>query len=252
MKKIVVLASLLLSTPAFSAGLSVHGNAPLEQYPGLQEKLDKVWQYEKNKYLSGDKAVADPEIHFYAFVREEESPEWVAWQNSWIRENPSIWQEWTDINGDGAPKDITNEWIDQHIATLFPFPKTFLAFHYDTTNKIQINPARTFLPFYVNDPYGMQSDRVGMGYYSLAHELLHYTLEQAGVVPTRIHHCLFVTERPGKKTLVQDAAQFLIDQKISSTYVMLWGANKEKDFDPCGHLSAEDRVLVDKFLKVLP
>ena len=40
--------------------------------------------------------------------------------------------------------EITDEWIGSHIEEVFPFPKTFLAFHYDGTNRIQMNPARTF------------------------------------------------------------------------------------------------------------
>ena len=126
MKAALSILSLLFTASASAGGLRVHGDGPLGEYPGLESKLDQIWQYEKQKYPGKD--VADPEIFFFPFVREQETPEWVAWQNSWIRANPSIWQDWVEINGDKAPKEITPEWIDEHIATLFPFPKTFRAF----------------------------------------------------------------------------------------------------------------------------
>jgi hypothetical protein len=233
-------------------GLVVRGNAPFFEYQGLQEKLERIWHYERQKYLRPGAADADPEIHFYPFAREKESPEWVAWQNSWIRENPSIWKEWVFIRGDQAPAEITREWVDEHIASLFPFPKIFLAFHYDGTNKIQMDPERTFLAFYVNGPNGMKADHAGMGYYSAAHELLHYTLERRGVLPTRIHHCLFIAERPGKRTPIQDAVQFLIEQGIASDFAMAMGANREKDLDPCQALNAEDLALVRQYADELP
>jgi hypothetical protein len=161
-----------------------------------------------------------------------------------------IWADWTKIQGRKAPAVITREWVQQH-PDLFPFPKTFLAFHYDGTNRIQINPEPTFLHFFTNDPYGIKRDQVGFGYYSAGHELMHYTMEQRGI-PGRLHHCLFITPRAGKSTLMEEVAQFLIDKNISSSFVMFMGAQKEKDFDPCGQLSAEEKAQVKNLAAELP
>lgn len=245
-----LLLSLLLQNSNAFAAATIHGNYPTDGYPNLAAKIDRIWQYEKAKYLAG-KNVNDPEIHFYPFRREAEPADWIEWQNNWIRNNPSIWLEWTEISGEKVPGTITKEWVDAHLSDLFPFPKTFRAFHYDNTNRIQIDANTTFLPFYVNDPFGMKADNVGFGFYSAAHELLHYTLQQAGI-PGKIHHCLFVAPRPGKLTLMQDVAQFLIDNKISSSYVRIMGADKEADFGPCSILSSEERAMVDQLANELP
>ena len=251
------------------------GNAPLQEYPGLNDKINQTWQYEKGKYLSSyfagnlagsveggrasshannpayDLAVKAPEIYFGAFDRREESPEWILWQNQWILDNPSIWADWAKISHVNVPQPVTREWAESHLDAYFPFPKNFRAFHYDQTNRIQVNPAVTFLPFYVNDPYGVKKDSIGFGYYNVAHEMLHYALERKGI-PVRIHHCLFVTERKGKQTIIEDAVQFLIDHQISSDFAMTMGADKEGGLDPCGQLTAEEKSLVEKFSKELP
>ncbi|MGZ3692850.1 MAG: hypothetical protein ACXWQO_01280 [Bdellovibrionota bacterium] len=247
--QMVGMVSLLIPSAAM-AGATVHGDAPLFEYPGLQEKIDRTWQYEKKKYLA-DKEVKDPEIYFFPFDRAQESAEWVTWQNNWILENPAIWLDWTQIEGNNAPKEITKDWVQQNIVKLFPFPKTFRAFHYDGTNRIQISAGTTFLPYYVNDPYGMKVDNIGFGFYTAAHEMLHYTFEQRGI-PGRLHHCIFISERPNKKTPIQDAVQFLLDQKISNPYAMFMGADKENDFNPCGALSKDEQALAHKYLLELP
>lgn len=243
------LLPLLLQASLAHAGATVHGNAPLAQYPRLEAKIDETWQYQKGKYLGG-RSVPDPEIYFFSFVRAEESPEWVEWQNGWIGENPQIWLDWTKVSGKSVPAVVTKEWLAQH-PDLFPFPKTFRAFHYDGTNRIQIDPQTTFLPFYVNDPYGVKSDQIGFGFYTAAHELMHYTLERRGI-PGRVHHCLFVAPREGKLTLMQDAAQFLVDRKISNPYVRFMGADKEQDFGPCSALTPDEKALVGRYAEELP
>lgn len=156
-----------------------------------------------------------PVIYFSPFDPEQQDERWTEWQKDWSAEHKSVWADYRcEFLGqcDGV---VSDEWIFENIAKAFPFPPHFLAYHYDDTNRIQINPKRTFYAYMQNDQYGIKRDFVGYGYYVTAHEMLHYTLEKKGIEP-RLHHCLFVSPNRDNKSLVDRVAQFLIDEGVSS------------------------------------
>ena len=243
-----IAAAVFLFSPTTFADVKLSGNVPSLELPNLQQKINQIWQHEAETYLLAPKSFAaqqPPEINFYEFDRAKESTEWQAWQNQWILNNPSVWLDWTQING--IPQSqITPEWIAANVTKLFPFPVTFLAFHYDGTNEIQVSPSRTFLRFYQNDGYGVKQETTGYGYYTAAHEMMHYTLAQDGI-PDRLHHCLFVSEKNGH-TLMGDMADYLISAKIVAPIIRNWGYEAERSMLPCDQLSADDLALVKQYL----
>jgi len=245
-----LVATLFVALPAL-AEVTLVGNVPNFEIAHLQEKIDQIWSYEKATYLFKPEAqsLVPPEIGFYPFERDLKDSEWKAWQKDWIRDNPAVWLDWTVINHMPA-QALTSNWISEHIDTVFPFPSTFLAFHYDNTNRIQINPARTFLAFYVNDPYGIKRDTVGNGFYSAAHEMLHYILENDGI-PGRLHHCLFISEKNGH-SLMGDMTKYLIAQNISAPLIEKVGLMSEQGMMPCEQLSTEERAQVRKVMDESP
>ncbi len=229
--------------------VTLSGEVPYFESPGIQQKLDRIWEHEAQTYLLRPKTARNtpaPEIVFFEFDKAGESTDWQSWQKNWIRDNPAIWLDWTKINGI-PPEQVTQSWIDQHVDTLFPFPPTFLAFHYDHTNRIQLSPSHTFLRYYQNDPYGVKSETVGYGFYVVSHEMMHHVLEQDGI-PGPLHHCLFVTERNGR-TLMQEMAKYLIDQKISSTFIQNFGYEAEKSMNPCFYLTKEEQEEAKQYLE---
>lgn len=229
-----------LGTIASHADVTLVGKVPNFEYPKMQQIANQIWNYENSRYLNGMQSLA-PEIHFFAFERSQESADWVAWQNDWIRQNPSVWVEWAQAGGH-VPLPVTSEWVEQNINAVFPFPKQFQALHYQNTNKIQINAERTFLPFYVNNGMGIKSDTMGMGYYTMAHEMMHYTLQSMNI-PENLHHCLFVLPGPkGETSLIEETVQTMINMGVVSKMVLPMGAKKEQEMHPCERLSAEDQA----------
>lgn len=245
-----LVALLVLAMPAL-ADVTLVGDVPNYEIRNLQSNLDRIWQHEKATYLYAANAqnLVPPEIGFFAFQREKEQTDWQSWQKDWIRENPSIWLDWTQISGLPA-QALTKDWIDEHIDTIFPFPVTFLAFHYDHTNRIQISPAQTFLRFYVNNPYGFKEETVGYGFYVASHEMLHYVLENDGI-PGRLHHCLFVSEKNGH-SLMGDIAHYLIQEKISSSMVEKVGLESEQGMMPCDQLTPDEQAQVRQIMAESP
>ena len=233
--------------PAQGAVL-LSGHAPTFELPGLQQKLDRVWEFEAKTYLTGSRGVANvspPEIGFYEFVRDEEAEDWRLWQRNWILTNLEVWKNWTEFHGFDSGQ-VNESWVAQHVDEIFPFPAVFLAFHYDGTNRIQISPARTFLRFYQNGPNGLKSDTTGYGYYAAAHEFMHYVLERNGI-PGRLHHCMFVLENRGT-TRMEEITKFLIASKIAAPIIERFAYIPEVAMDPCGSLNESDRAEAKRLL----
>ncbi|MGB5736850.1 MAG: hypothetical protein WBM40_20655, partial [Thiohalocapsa sp.] len=230
------------------------GDVPLDDFPTLQQTADAIWAH-----LTHRVGIAShhppPVIHFRPFDKAMQSDDWTTWQMDWTRTHPVIWRDWTALKAKGTSKDIpldgevSQGWIDDHIAEIFPFPKTFLAFHYDGTNRIQINPERTFLASVQLDPYGIRRDFDGRGYYSLAHEMLHYALELRGVVPTKLHHCLMVFQPADDDgvAMMEEVADYLVDSGTMASIARHRGLQSERAFSPCAALTDAERGAVDGF-----
>jgi hypothetical protein len=220
--KIYGIGILALMSLSFTAQAQVvmQGNVPSLELPGLQAKIDKVWQYESKTYF-GNGTLAPPALYFSRFTIEDETPEWEDW--------------------------LTKDWIQAHLEAIQSFPLTVLAFHYANTNKIQINPNTTFLRFYQNNPYGMKEDTVGYGYYIASHEMMHYVMENRGI-PGRLQDCLFISNKPNGTSLMSDMAEYLINEKISGFLIRTVGVQAEKGIAPCEALTADEREQVRQIL----
>jgi hypothetical protein len=230
------------------------GDVPLDDFPEIQRAADAIWAYLAERLeIGGDHS--PPVVHFHPFDKAVQSDEWTSWQKYWTRTHPVIWRDWTALREKGASQDVpknaavSQAWIDANIDEIFPFPKTFLAFHYDGTNRIQINPARTFLASVQIDPYGVRRDFDGRGYYSLAHEMVHYALELRGVVPTKLHHCLMVFEPSGDDAaaIMEQVADFLVDTGTIAGIARYRGLQSERGFNPCAALNDAERHAVERF-----
>ncbi|MGA7979937.1 MAG: hypothetical protein WCA32_06880 [Chromatiaceae bacterium] len=232
--------------------VSLTGDVPLRDFPNIQEKADEIWSYLVRKLRLGSD-VAAPYIYFHSFDKRTQSRQWTTWQKEWTRLHPQIWRDWTKLTRKGTRVEITKEWIDSNIDEIFPFPVSFLAFHYDGTNRIQINPSRTFGASVQNDPYGLRRDLNGQGYYSLSHEMLHYALEAKGIGPTRLHHCLFIHTAAGddSKPVMEDLADHLLDKRVISITAKLMGLRSERYFDPCRSLTEAEMSRVEEMVSAV-
>lgn len=224
---------------------SAPGPVVLGDFPGERRKLDDVWAFDK----SMGQAPADlppPTIYFAPFDPAKQDPEWTRWQSEWTAAHPEIYVDWL-CNYAGAakyPEPTTARlcgnaakvlaWIDAHpqVKAEFPFPATFRAFHYDGTDRIQVNPATTFTGVILQ---GVPLRDLGYGYYVAGHEMLHYVLDRRGV-PGPTHHCLFVTPAPPDgKSYMERLADFLIDEKGYAHFlVRRIGLGAEQSLNPCG------------------
>lgn len=236
----------ILAKPVLADGLRLTGSDLSSSHPQYAERMNQIWRFVAGDLAQiGDWNVPAPEVHVEPFARDQQSPEWTAWQNQWIVEHPDIWLEWTDVKG--TPRaEITPAWIRAHLADLYPFPLSFRGFHYDGSDKIQVNPVTTFLAFYQNDPYGVKKDFVGYGYYVSGHELTHYALAQRGI-PDRLHHCLYVLSVDGHPSLMERLAAGLISRGFASGAARRVGLEQEIGLDPCSRLSAGDRADATKY-----
>jgi hypothetical protein len=216
-KSIAILIASALAIPAI-ADVSLVGTIPSREVPHLQENLNRIWEHESATYSKTATALPAPEIGFFAFQGAQENPGWQAWQKQ----------------------------FDGHLDSILPFPSEFLAFHYDHTNRIQISPRITFLRYYLSDAYGIMHETVGYGFYVAAHEMLHYVLENNGV-PSRLHHCLFVTEK-NAHSLMSDMADYLVAQNISAPIIRKLGYDYEKGMGPCTELSDTERAQIQQIL----
>lgn len=238
--------------PFLAGRVALSGDVPLDDFPDIQSKTDAIWSHlEQRLTLIG--AHRAPAIHFSPFDQGSQSAAWTAWQKSWTRSHPVIWSDWTALRSKGERIEISRQWIEENIDEIFPFPKTFLAFHYDGTNRIQINPKRTFLASVQLDPYGVRHDLDGSGYYTEAHEMLHYALELKGVVPTKLHHCLMLY-RPAEgdsRALMEQVTDYVVEQKMLAASARYRGLAAERAFAPCAKLTADELAEVDRFYSLL-
>ncbi len=197
----------------------------VQSYPLLEDQISKIWDFvQVNANLTF--SPPPPVIYFAPFIFEKEDLEWIQWQKIWITTHPSIWEDWRANNPEATPPHNGN-----------PFPSNFYAFSYDGTNRIQVNPYRTFIP-----------NIVGSGYYVVGHELHHYALEQLGL-PGELHHCLFLKQRnENRKSLMDSLADFLVINKISGALLYNKNLNDERQLNPCARLTPGQIILVEENL----
>ena len=224
------------------------GDVPFDGFPHIEDRSDEIWAFltQRLELPAQDPA---PVIYFYPFDRALQSADWTAWQKAWTRTHSTIWRDWTALRMTGSTEEISQQWIDSNIDEIFPFPDNFLAFHYDGTNRIQINPDRTFRASIQNDPYGVRRNLDGYGYYSASHEMLHYALELKGVVPTKLHHCLFLHTGEARETrgLMEEVADFLVDEGIVAPIARHRGLHSESMLAPCDRLTPDEKRQVERF-----
>jgi hypothetical protein len=232
--------------------VALRGQVPVDDYPAIQSKSDRIWAYLAGRFALADLTAA-PSVQFEPFDPAGQSPAWSAWQKAWIRTHPEIWHDWSAMQPARSGTDVSVEWIDSHVDSVFPFPKHFLAFHYDGSNRIQIDPNRTFIESMQIFLDGERRGRSGQGFYSLGHEMLHYALELRGVEPKRLHHCLMLYTHGDDDTpaLMQEVADHLVEHQIIAPIARLRGLRTEHSLRPCARLTDDDLALVADFRKRL-
>lgn len=228
--------------------VALRGDIPIDDFPNIQQRSDKIWSY-LTQQLDLPSHALPPVIYFHPFDKAAQSPAWTAWQKAWTRTHSVIWRDWTALRSHESTTEISQQWIDSNIDEIFPFPTNFLAFHYDGTNRIQINPDRTFRSSIQMDPYGIRRNLDGHGYYSTGHEMLHYALEIQGVEPTKLHHCLmlYAPEGQGCPGLMEQVADYLVEAGIIATISRYRGLSTEHTLAPCESLTADELEQVGRF-----
>ncbi|MDE0118979.1 MAG: hypothetical protein OXM55_03095 [Bdellovibrionales bacterium] len=212
--------------------VTLRGDVPFFEFPHLQEQSNSIWAFIK-RTVNLPPEVPSPVIYFFPFEKQKQDQQLIAWQKQWIENNSLIWTEYIRYEKN-SPSTITPEWIADFLENSLPFPKRFMAYHYDNTNYIQIDPKRVFLSYYQNDPYGVKRDMVGLGFYIMGHEMLHYAFQEKGIFPGEDHHCLFTLPLlPDQQSVLSALSRFLIDNEISFSGIELFGLKKEKDLQPC-------------------
>lgn len=208
-------------------------------FPDLEKNAERIWDFVQinvNEQLSS----IQPYIYVSDFDFKKESPEWVQWQKNWIKTNPEIWIDWQRQNPGKIRDEDTN-----------PFPFNFFAFHYDGTHRIQIGFTSVFKRNWVMGPNGVYRDYTGEQYYTLGHELHHIALEALGI-PGVLHHCIFISPRgQDKDSLVLSLANYLVENKMSSSFIHSHGYKWEVQLDPCARLNASDRIKAESIARGL-
>jgi hypothetical protein len=240
------------------SAVALRGQIPVDDYPAIQSKSDRIWFYLRRRFALSDLTPA-PTVQFQPFDLAAQSPDWSAWQKDWIRTHPTIWRDWSAMQPARSAADTSAEWIDSHIDSVFPFPKNFIAFHYDGTNQIQIDPLRGFRDSMQVFVDGERRDRNGRGFYSLGHEMLHYALELRGVSQKKLHHCLMLYtdddsgDAPAVTSalmpalmpaLMEEVANHLVDEHIIAPVARLRGLRTEQSLRPCARLSDDELAQV--------
>ncbi len=232
--------------------VTLRGQVPVNDYPAIQAKSDLIWVFLTNRF-SLESLTPAPTVQFEPFDLAGQSRAWSAWQKDWIRTHPAIWHDWSAMQPAQSGTDVSMEWIDSHIDSVFPFPKHFLAFHYDDSNRIQIDPQRTFIEPMQVFLDGERRGRSGQGFYSLGHEMLHYALELRAVDPKRLHHCLMLYTHgdDDAPALMQELADHLVEHEIIAPIARLRGLRTEHSLRPCARLTDDELALVAGFRKRL-
>lgn len=240
LKKLVLGILILFCQGVLAEALVIRGADLSYSHPGYREKLQEIWNFVSNDLARGDgRPIAAPEVYLEPFDRSTQSPEFTEWQNNWIVKSADIWLEWTK----GVdPATATEDWIRANLASIYPFPPAFRGFHYDRTNRIQVNPDSTFLAFYQNDQFAVKRDVVGYGYYVSGHEMVHHALAERGV-PEELHHCMYVTNVDGGKSLMEKMVDHLVEKEIASHMVTYYGYNQEVTLAPCEGLKPNERQM---------
>lgn len=224
---------------------TMEGSFPAYAYSDPEAKLAAIWDFVK--VLGGpDLGLEPPVLVFSPFDPAVQHPGWTAWQAKWAEGNAQLWRDWLcnpagrklypetkPLCSDPAAVDA---WLAAHPEAKrnFPFPKQFRAFHYDGTNRIQIDPETTFLAFYQNGADGFKRDLIGYGWHVTGHEMLHYALEKRGVPPLT-HHCVFVTPQADGKSYLERLDEFLVEKGWGSPALLhRFGVAAEKSMNPCG------------------
>ncbi len=207
-------------------------------YPGLEDKISRTWVYIKKQVQLAEPTAA-PIIYFSPFIFSKEEPEWLKKQKSWIGTHPEIWTDWNAISNGKPPVEEGN-----------PFPDWFAGFQYYDTHLIQVNPFASFFPYYNYDNFGIPTDVAGLGYYSVGHELYHYALNLKNI-PVKFHHCIFVLQKDNKDHLMNQLANFLINNQISSALAFLRGSQIEEQLKPCEQLTADEQKSAQDYLDQL-
>lgn len=227
-----ILVSLLFNVSTSRAAEPLIERGQLEQFsfPTLEKNATEIWNFvQKNIEIQLNHI--QPLIYIADFNFEKEDSQWVLWQKKWIKENPDIWLDWQRLNPGKTHNDDTN-----------PFPQNFFAFHYDGTDRVQIGFTSVFKKNWVMGPDGVYRDYTGEQYYTLGHELHHVALEAKGI-PGLLHHCIFISARKdAKESLVLTLANYLVENKISSSFILSHGYKWEVQLDPCARLNAKDRA----------
>lgn len=238
-KKTRFISGLFTDEPIATANPTViKGYMEGYNYPDLEDKISRTWAFVKRQFKLAESATA-PVIYFSPFVFSKEDPEWLKKQRSWIGTHPEIWNDWNAISNGKAPAEEGN-----------PFPDWFSAFQYYDTNLIQVNPFASFFPYYKYDNFGIATDVAGLGYYSVGHELHHYALNLKNI-PVKLHHCIFVLQKDKKDHLMNQLADFLVNNQISSSLAFLRGSAVEEQLKPCEQLSPAEQKAAEDYLKLL-
>jgi len=232
--------------------VALGGDVPIDEFPDIQQRSDEIWSF-LTRHLDLPSQHPAPIIYFHPFDKEAQSTEWTTWQKAWTLTHPVIWRDWTALRSHKSTTEISQQWIESNIDEIFPFPTNFLAFHYDGTNRIQINPNRTFRASVQLDPYGIRRNLDGYGYYSTAHEMLHYALEVKGIVPTKLHHCLtmYAPEDQDTPGLMEQLTDYLVDTGTIAPISRYRGLSTERALAPCKGLSADELEQVARFREQL-
>lgn len=212
----MALAVLIAALAHAACAQTIAGDFPHYAFPRARAELADIWTFVRALGAAPEGA-PPPLLYFSRFDPLAQAADWTAWQRQWTTKHPEIYE-------DARKAGVTGD---------FPFPASFRAYHYDGTERIQLDPKTTFLAFYQNGPDGLPRDFVGLGYYVAGHEMLHYVLELAGV-PGKRHHCLFVTPRGQGPSYMEALADFLIARGYSSFAVKRYGLGQELALDPCG------------------
>lgn len=242
MKKALLAVLLACAANARAAGPVLTGDVP--NSPRLEARLSEVWEFVK--VLGGaPEDLPPPTVYFMAFDPAKQDPAWTKWQKDWAARDPQILVDWVCSYAGRAkhPEPVdkglcadpakVRVWLAAHpeVNDDYPFPPAFRAFHYDGTDRIQVNPATTYTGVIMQ---AIPLEGLGYGYYVTGHEMLHYVLDRKGV-PGATHHCLFVTPRADGKSYMERLADFLIEEKGYAHFMTRrLGLDAEISLNPCG------------------